>query len=394
MIAQLWGNQDLSSFNFVEMAKDPYQQFLSLAEQNIKNQQEHGTSALEIKPLPSSPSAKLNMALLRAVEHMEEELCRFERNFVSSNSEILWAKDFDDVFKLLKGIMKNFPSKRIDMLDDLHMPVFDELGISYFLKDNKIEVSEESEIQMLQADLMVAESGQLLFCNKGMDYIDKLYNKKTNIIIVTIERLIANSLYVDIYSKLALYNINHQPHTINTNLFGGTPNCKSLLVIVDNQRTNLLSHKIQRQSLVCTQCGRCEAVCPIDSLIGKKPYANVFTGPIGRVVLPYLESVDTYGHVVYNCTMCGRCEEVCPMSLPLRDMMIATRHEFFENDDMEAQRSESLGKMRKYLLDRSRMNRAAWMKQQALSNHLSKSLKENMHLPKVAEKTFNQQNKK
>jgi len=376
------------------MAKDPYQQFLSLAEQNIKNQQEPGTSATQVTSLPSPLSAKLNMALLKSLENMEEELCRFERNYVSSNCEILWAKDFNDVFKLMKGVMKNSPIKGVVMLDDLHASLFDELGISYFLKDNKIEVIDEADIQILHADLMVAETGQLLLCNKGMEYIDKLYNRKTNIIFTTIERIIANPLYVDLYSSLAQYNVNQQPHITSTTLFGGTPNCKSILVIVDNQRTNLLSHKEQRQSLICTQCGRCEAVCPIDNLIGKKPYSNVFTGPIGRVVLPYLESVETYGHVVNNCTMCGHCEEVCPFSLPLRDMIVATRHEFFENDDMEARRSESLGKMRKYLMDRNRMNRPAWMKQQVLSKHLSGSLKDNIHLPKVSDKTFNQQNKK
>ena len=341
-------------------------------------------------PLPHPVSAKLNAALQRAVENLDVELCRFENNFTSQHCQILWAEDFTEVHYLMKTLFKGQRAKQIDLCDGLHSQLFDEIGLSYFLEDNKIQESSEAPIQLFQADLMVAETGQLLFCNKPVEYVSKLYNNKINIIITTLERMMGSMTNADAYGTLCLCREQDPQQHSRFTLFGGCPNNKTLLFVIDNSRSKLLSQKSQRRALTCIQCGRCEAVCPVDQMVGKSYYNNVFTGPIGRVVLPHLETVESYGHIVWNCNMCGRCDEVCPQHLPLREMIVANRNMLLEQDEMEPQQEETFVKMKKYLTDRIRLNRSAWMKQQTLSKNVTHGLKEVLNLPKFAEKTFNQ----
>ena len=315
---------------------------------------------------------RLNLALRRAVEHLDEELQRFERAFPSSNCQILWADDFQEVHAQLKHLFKEQKIKAVFPCDSLSHRLFRELGVREFLEDHKVVSSNEAQVQLFVADYMVAESGQLLFLNRPADYLSQLHNPALNIVFTTIERILPS------------------PTLLPGALFGGSPNCRTILVIADNSRSVLLAHKTHRQALTCIQCGRCQQACPVDQQLPEDYYDNVFTGPIGRVVLPFMESIEAYQHVVWNCTLCGACEEVCPLQLPLRDMIIASRELFSKDDQLDPHQTDRLSKLKKYLLDRSRLNRPAWRKQQTLSKLLPSSLKDKLHLPKFADRPFNQ----
>ena len=368
------------------MSHSPYQEFLLQADTAINNAQGVEPATADVSPLPSPTPVRLAQGLRRSIENLDAELSRFERLFSSDHCLVQWAKDFSEVHSLLKGFFKEQPVKQVSLCDNLHSPLFDELGISHLLEDNKIQNIIDAPVQLFEADLMVAESGQLLFSNKSFDYVEQLHNSKPNIIITTLERVVNSMSHSEVYSQLKPSSAANHTFT----LFGGSNHCKTILLIVDNQRTALLAHRQQRWALTCVRCGRCEAVCPIDQMIGTAPYDNVFTGPVGRVVLPHLETPATYGHVVWNCTLCGRCETVCPLQLPLRDMIVANRRELLQQEEMEPLQFDAFTKMRRYLTDRSRLNRSAWKKQNTLSKVLSNSLKEIILLPKFSDRTFHQ----
>ena len=206
----------------------------------------------------------------------------------------------------------------------------------------------------------------------------------------TINNILSNLSDIDLYTRCLSASHLQQNGNENYLVYNGSSINKTFLFIIDNQRSNLLKEKVQRQALTCLNCGRCEKVCPIDNIIGKGPYNNVFTGPIGRVVLPFLEDIDGYKHVVYNCTMCGRCEEVCPIEMPIREMILATRRQLFNDGQLEGKQKLMFSKYRKYMLDRSKMNKSAWMKQQLVNMFLSREVKEDRALPPFANHTFNQ----
>lgn len=360
------------------MDKEEYKNFTALAEQAISEKKQ------PFCPTPHSRphlSRRLSMSLRHSIENLNEELTKFEKNFVSSSNAVCWAIDYKDVFNQLGAIIEHEHINSVTFCEQNRL--FDEIGLPYLFKDKKIKVGATGQMQIFAADMMVSDAGTLLLCNKDFHYVEKLNQGKINVFFTTIDRMVGALPNAKLYSQAV--------DSRNFLLYKGSPNQYTYLFIIDNQRVNLLAHKRQRLALTCINCGRCEEVCPVDQLIGKQPYNNVFTGPIGRVVLPFLETVETYKHVVYACTLCGKCEDVCPVSLPIRDMLIASRREFLEQGSLDTSQNSMFSKYRKYIMNRGKMNKPAWLKQQLLSTYVSKEVKLNRELPKFEPKTFNQQ---
>ena len=57
------------------------------------------------------------------------------------------------------------------------------------------------------------------------------------------------------------------------------------LVIVDNGRSNVLGSPSQ-EALNCIRCGACLNICPVYRQIGGHAYGDVYSGPIGAVIVP------------------------------------------------------------------------------------------------------------
>ena len=79
------------------------------------------------------------------------------------------------------------------------------------------------------------------------------------------------------------------------------------LILLDNQRTQLLADAEQRDALHCIRCGACLNVCPIYRNIGGHSYATTYQGPIGSVITPHLRSLMDWKHLSYASSLCGAC---------------------------------------------------------------------------------------
>lgn len=372
------------------MASNGHIDFLNSASKMIAKGKDSARKPLP-HPIQLNPThlGKLNVALRRSLDNLDEELCRFEKNFSGNGKTMCWAANYNDVFDQLKEIVSQGRYSTVRFVDSPSNQTFEELGIPSFVEDSKLQLADEAQVQLFFADLLIAESGSIVLLDKDNDYLKALNNSSVNIFFTTIDHVVGSMVYADIYSKAA-----KNPTLEKANppfiLFSGSQNCKTYLFVVDNSRSELLAHKRQRQILACTNCGRCAEVCPVDNVIGTEPYNNVFSGPSGRVMLPFMETVEGYKHVVYACTMCGLCDSVCPMHLPIREMILASRREFLENKDIDSEMEAMVSKYKKYVTDRGKMNKMAWLKQQVFNHHLSREIKESRKIERFADKSFNQ----
>lgn len=374
------------------MNKDYYNNFLDSCEKSIKENkgpalfktEEENNSLFRDK---AETTKRLSTMLQRTIENLDEELTRFEKNFSSKNSAVFWASDYQDVFVSLKKIFKSQKVRSVRLPNVNASTIFRELGIKYFLQEEKIELKEEGDIQFFVADMMLSDTGALLLLNQSNNSFARLTNEKTNIFFTTVDRVMCNSDWAEVYQQLASYRTGGSQQEMV--FFKGSTNCNNYLFIVDNQRTSLLYNKDLRQSLTCLQCGRCNDVCPVLQTIGDEPYNNVFTGPIANISLPYLESLESYKHVVYACLLCGRCEEVCPISLPIRDMIVDARHTLFVENGLDKKEKQMLAVQRKSLLSRSKMNSSRFVKNFKWGRFLSSDIKKSRKLPAFQTNTFN-----
>ena len=331
-------------------------------------------------------------ARLRAIENIDEELNRFESQFSNKHNAVFWASDYNDVFESLKRLFKTEKTRSVRLPNINSSTIFRELGIKYFLSDQKIELRDDADMNFFAADMMFSDNGSLLLSNQTNNTFSKLSNKNTNVIFITIDRIICNSDMIEVYQQLMDYRNGGASQDMI--VFKGSPNCSNYLFIIDNQRSNILAEKNIRKVLSCIECGRCNDVCPVYQSIGDEPYNNVFTGPISHITLPYLETFESYKHLVYACTLCGACEEVCPLELPIREMIVNVRQSFFSDEVLDKSDRRQLTIMRRFLSNRSKMNTIKILRYKLFSMFISQDLKKSRRIQPLYQETFNKAFKK
>ena len=379
------------------MNNDFYTSFLDSSRKVIADKSGPAAFGLKERPLPAvaterAAAERFRLALQRSIENLDEELARFGKQFSGKRNTVFWATDYNDVFDCLKKLFKAYKIKSVRLPNVNSSTVFRELGIKYFLRDAKIELAEEGDMQFFVADLMLADTGSLVLLNQSNSGFGRLTNSKTNVFFTTIDRIVGSSDWAEVYQQLMSYRNGGGSQDMI--VFRGSEHCNSYLFIIDNQRTNMLRHKELRQALTCIGCGRCNDVCPVYQTVGDEPYNNVFAGPVANITLPYLETIESYRHVAYACTLCGRCEEVCPIALPIRDMIVDSRQILLENNAVDKDDRRRLSIMRKMLSSRKKMNGNKLMRRHLLLKFLSSDYRKSHRILPFANETFNKSMKK
>jgi len=373
------------------MNSDAYNLFISAADNSLKSDSHSDKFRLRKQKDPfvnSDDSATLfKQAYLRTIENLDEELIRFESLASNNGFSVHWASDYNDVFDILKATFKNYKVRSVRLPNINNSTIFRELGIKYFLRDQNIDLVDNADIQFFVADMLFSDTGRLLLLNQSNNSIDKLNNHSPNLFLATVDRLLNDSDLVEIYQNFASYSNGCDSQDML--FFGGSQNSDNHIIIIDNQHSNILHHKSLRQIYACTHCGKCKDVCPVFQSIGDEPYNNVFTGPVANIILPFLESFESCGHLPFACTLCGRCEEVCPIRLPLVDMILDVRHHLYLSDSLDKSHDKSLSSLSKFLSNRASMNRNALLRKMMNANIYSSDYRSSHSSVPLAHDSFN-----
>ncbi|PSM52195.1 NAD-independent L-lactate dehydrogenase LldEFG, iron-sulfur cluster subunit [Campylobacter blaseri] len=99
------------------------------------------------------------------------------------------------------------------------------------------------------------------------------------------------------------------------------------IIMLDNNRSRMLTNKEYYEALRCIRCGACMNFCPVYDKVGGHSYKAVYPGPIGEVITPQLFGMDTNSGILTLCSLCGRCSEVCPVKIPLADLIRKLRRD-------------------------------------------------------------------
>ena len=99
------------------------------------------------------------------------------------------------------------------------------------------------------------------------------------------------------------------------------------LVLLDNGRSKVYADKQLRDTLRCIRCGACMNHCPVYGRVGGHAYDAVYPGPIGKILMPQLDGIDSKGDLAHASTLCGACAEVCPVKIPIPDILVRLREE-------------------------------------------------------------------
>jgi L-lactate dehydrogenase complex protein LldF len=114
------------------------------------------------------------------------------------------------------------------------------------------------------------------------------------------------------------------------------------LVLLDNGRTRVLSDPVGRQALACIRCGACLNVCPVYGRTGGHAYRSVYPGPIGAILTPMLEGIETRSTLPFASTLCGACFDACPVRIDIPEVLLHLRGKAVEAETSDhADRGEA-----------------------------------------------------
>lgn len=255
----------------------------------------------------------------------------------------------------------------------------------------------EAEIGITGANFVVSDIGGIALTeNEGNGRLSSGW-PKTHIVIVGIEKMLPSITDLALFwPLLATYGTGQKVTVYNSIICGPkqpgeTDGPEEMYVIfLDNNRSDILSNIIHRESLYCIRCGACLNVCPVYKNIGGHSYGTTYTGPIGSVITPNMKGLEEYKHLSYASSLCGACTEVCPVKINLHQLLLDNRKESVEQGITTFSEKIAWKLWKRASLKRGLMNMGSGNLKSKVVNRLFKDW-EKHHVPLAfSKKTFNE----
>src|SRR5450432_2388826 len=194
-----------------------------------------------------------------------------------------------------------------------------------------------AEIGITGANFIISDIGAVAITeNEGNARLSCAW-PKTHIAIVGIEKVVSSLTDLALlWPLLATYGTGQKVTVYNSIVSGPkqpgeTDGPEEMYVILlDNNRSNILANPKQRESLYCIRCGACLNACPVYKNIGGHSYGATYSGPIGSVITPHLQGMDDFKHLSYASSLCGACTEVCAVKINLHELLLLNRKDSVE----------------------------------------------------------------
>lgn len=391
----------------------------------------------------------------KAFKKLDRLLVDFDTNFTNKGGKLLWANDAEEAKKMIYDILNQnkvnkiiktksstleeirltsyLEMKKIKVVDtnigDFICSVFTERP--YSLKSsaahknteqiadiytNQFGVKENLNAKQLTiytknilrkevynpealitgANFLISNTGSIVFTENEGNILKSTSFAPIHIIVAGIDKMITSidelsvllplsSLYDNNKNISSLYSIINSPSSNEDkvqNLY---------LILLNNNRTNILSKEKQRNILSCIQCGACLEVCPIYNVIGGHTYKEYNPGPVGSISLPMLKNIEETSHFCSLCTLCGRCSEICPVNIPLKDLFLENRKDLVKEDKSLIGERNFFGNLMKKMISRKNLDKyGANFKDMELSFHIKKKWGIRRELPKFAKESFSE----
>lgn len=207
----------------------------------------------------------------------------------------------------------------------------------------------QADIGITGCNFAIAETGSVvIFENEGNARMVSTL-PKTQITYMGMERIIPSFADLEVMATLLPRSATGQKLTVYMSAINGPRRAadgdgpeEMHIVIVDNGRSNQLGDPEFQELLNCIRCGACLNACPVYRHIGGHAYGGTYSGPIGAVLTPALNSnVAEWDDIASASSLCGACYEACPVKIPLHDMLVYLRRRKAESGN--APGMETLG---------------------------------------------------
>lgn len=264
-------------------------------------------------------------------------------------------------------------------------------------RDKLREKYTQAEIGITGANFIIGDIGAIsVLENEGNGRLSMAW-PKTHIAIVGIEKVLPSMTDLALFwPLLATYGTGQKVTVYNSIITGPKQPGETdgpddmYVILLDNNRTNILANPVQRESLYCIRCGACLNACPVYKNIGGHSYGATYSGPIGSVITPHLQGMDEYKHLSYASSLCGNCTEVCAVKINLHELLLINRKESVEEGLVTFSEKTAWKLWRMASLKRGMMNMGSGNLKNKVVNKLFKGWNNHRSDLEFSKKTFNE----
>ena len=391
----------------------------------------------------------------KAFKKLDNLLVDFDTNFTKNGGNLLWANDSDEARKMIYDILnqnkvkkivktKSSTIEEIELISYLEMKkvkvvdtnigdfvcsafneppynfkssathktteqIADLYANNFGIKENcnarqltaftKTKLRNDiynPEALITGANFLVSNTGTIVLTENEGNILKSSTFAPIHIVIAGIDKMISSmdelsvllplsSLYDSGKNISSLYSFINKPYTYKDNVQ------KLYVILLNNNRTNILSKDKQRNILSCIKCGACLEVCPIYNTVGGHTYEEYNPGPVGSISMPLLKDLEETSHFCSLCTLCGRCSEVCPVNIPLKDLVLENRKDLVKTDKSLIGERNFFSILMKKMSNRKNLDKyGANFKDMELNFHVKKKWGSKRELPNFAKESFSQ----
>ena len=243
------------------------------------------------------------------------------------------------------------------------------------------------------ANFLIADPGSIVIMeNEGNAQLTASL-PKIHIVIAGIEKLLPSLADLDLFLPLlSTYGTGQELTAYNT-IITGPKQSEELdgpeelyVILLDNGRSNVLGHEVQRQAMSCIKCGACQYACPVYRSAGPAD----FPSPIAAVTTPLQQDMEANQHLSHASTLCGSCREVCPVKIDLPRLLLQNRKLFIDQGINSRSEKWFYFFWKKAMLKRDIMNWKGIRAGKYIMENLYKTKDQSRVMPTIAAKSFNE----
>ncbi|MCF8405187.1 MAG: iron-sulfur cluster-binding protein [Bacteroidales bacterium] len=253
-----------------------------------------------------------------------------------------------------------------------------------------------ADVGITGSNFLIADTGSVCLTENEGNGMMSMSFPKIHIAVAGIEKIIPSLTDLDLFWPLLASHGTGQKMTVYNSIISGPKQDdeydgpeEMYVILLENNRSELLKHTHQRAALMCIRCGACLNACPVYKNIGGHAYSTTYSGPIGSVITPYLQDLDEYKHLSFASSLCGNCSEVCPVKIPLHELLLYNRNDAVTQGYSKVGEKFSMKGMKTFLMKRKRLDMFnSRLKNIGMQMFFKQAWGSKRDLPKFARKSF------
>jgi len=387
----------------------------------------------------------------KAFKYYDKYLVDFETNVINNGGIVRWARDAEEAKYMIYNILSDEKAKNIVKTKSV---IAEEIALMPFLEMKKMNVTEtdtgdficyqdnerpsnpnhsaahkskeeiaeiysekfgvsyklnakqlmtvtrkvlndkylNADASITGADFFVADTGDVIISENEGNVLKSIANTNIHIVLAGIDKLVPSIDDINVLLPLSsLYEVtNIRAKSYYTILSKPAKKHKLYVVLVDNNRSNILAKEQQRRIMTCIECGACHSVCPIFNTIGGHVYDNSFPGPVG-VIQSIAKGYEESAHLATLCGSCHQCEQYCPMNIKISDLILRNRIEIAHSNGNLLGEKRVFNFIMKRVENRKDMDKTKdFLNRLELKQLIKKTWGVHREMPVFAEKSFSE----